>query len=138
MRQIDADALTRELKSIKATFGSGNGLIEGGLEIAISTTYAMPTVNQWIPCSERLPKHSYTKRFWLTVKLDDDEGTVTTLIGTWSAWGGGKGSEPYDAFDCWKDTMINGKIYRLSQPIPKEQVLAWMPLPEPWKGESND
>ena len=34
--------------------------------------------------------------------------------------------------------MINGGIYRLSQPIPKEQVLAWMPAPEPWEGEDNE
>ena len=93
---------------------------------------------EWTPCSERLPKHSYTKRFWLTVKLDDDEGTVTTLIGTWGAWGGRNGSKSYDAFDCWKDVMINGGIYRLSQPIPKERVLAWMPAPEPWKGADDE
>ena len=45
MRLIDADALVRELISIKATFGSGNGLVEGGIEIAISTTNAQPTVS---------------------------------------------------------------------------------------------
>ena len=90
---------------------------------------------KWIPCSERLPEHSYTKKFWLTVKLDD--GTITTLIGTWSAWGGNNGRKSYDAFDCWKDTMINGGIYRMSQPIPKEQVLAWMPAPEPWEGAGD-
>ena len=45
MRLIDADALIRELKGIKVTFGSGNGLVEGGIEIAISTTNAQPTVD---------------------------------------------------------------------------------------------
>ena len=44
VRLIDADALVRELKSIKVTFGSGNGLIEGGLEIAISTANSQPTI----------------------------------------------------------------------------------------------
>lgn len=92
---------------------------------------------EWIPVSERLPEHSYTKKFWLTVKLDDDEGTVVTLIGTWGAWSGGKSNKSYDAFDCWKDVMINGGIYRISQPIPKEQVLAWMPLPEPYREDSE-
>lgn len=92
---------------------------------------------KWIPCSERLPEHSYTKRFWLTVKLDNDKDTVTTLIGTWGAWCGDNGNKSYDAFDCWKDVMINGGIYRLSQPIPKEQVLAWMPAPEPYIESRN-
>ncbi len=45
MRLIDADALIRELTSIKKTFGSGNGLVEGGIEIAISTINAQPTVD---------------------------------------------------------------------------------------------
>lgn len=92
---------------------------------------------EWIPASERLPEHSYTKRFWLTVKLDDNKGTVATLIGTWGAWGSGKDNKSYDAFDCWKDVMINGGIYRISQPIPKEQVLAWMPLPKPYREEKS-
>lgn len=90
---------------------------------------------EWIPCSARLPEHSYTRKFWLTVKLDD--GTITTLIGSWSSFGSINGGEIYDAFCCWKDVMINGGIYRMSQPIPKEQVLAWMPAPEPWKGASK-
>lgn len=89
----------------------------------------------WIPVSERLPEHSYTKKFWLTVKLDD--GTITTLIGTWGAWSGSKDNKSYDAFDCWKDVMINGGIYRMSQPIPKEQVLAWMPAPESYKEDGE-
>lgn len=92
-------------------------------------------VHGWIPVSERLPEHSYTKKFWLTVKLDD--GTRTTLIGTWGAWSGSKDNKSYDAFDCWKDVMINGGIYRMSQPIPKEQVLAWMPAPESYKEDGE-
>ena len=59
MRLIDADALIRELKGIKVTFGSGNGLVEGGIEIAISTTNAQPTVDaverkrgRWIPIAK--------------------------------------------------------------------------------------
>lgn len=95
-----------------------------------------PKQGEWIPCSEGMPKHSYTMRFWLTVKLDD--GRITTLIGRWSSFGSTNGGETYDAFDCWKDVMINGGIYRLSQPIPKEQVLAWMPAPEPWEGADNE
>lgn len=62
MRFIDADALIRELKGIKVTFGSGNGLVEGGIEIAISTTNAQPTVDaverkrgEWIE-ENRRPK----------------------------------------------------------------------------------
>lgn len=109
MRQIDADALTRELKSIKTTFGSGNGLVEGGLEIAISTTNAMPTINQWIPCSGHPPKI--------------DEEVFVYLFG----------DSPYIAWfdgDDWQtdDFTVDDD----------EHPTAWMPLPQPWEGAEDD
>ena len=48
-RLIDADALVRELNSIRASFGSANGLVEGGLNIAVSTVNGSPTI---IPAEE--------------------------------------------------------------------------------------
>lgn len=142
MRLIDADRLKKKVLKWLPSDPCGIEEKEHPIETDIVVSLMMeieeaPTVNEWIPCSERLPEHSYTKRFWLTVKLDDDKGTVDTLIGTWGAWGGDKGNKLYDAFDCWKDVMINGGIYRMSQPIPKEQVLAWMPLPEPYRRDSE-
>ena len=89
---------------------------------------------KWIPCSERLPEHSYTKKFWIAVRTDNNR--IKTLIGTWKSWCGKE--KAYDAFDCWQDKLINGAIYRVSQPIPKEKVIAWMPLPEPYKGSEQD
>ncbi|MBR4472492.1 MAG: hypothetical protein IKS55_02535 [Oscillospiraceae bacterium] len=43
-RLIDADVLVRELNSIRVSFGSTNGLVEGGLNIAVSTVNGMPTI----------------------------------------------------------------------------------------------
>ena len=48
-RLIDADALVRELTSIRASFGSANGLVEGGLNIAVSTVNGRSTI---IPAEE--------------------------------------------------------------------------------------
>ena len=48
-RLIDADALVRELNSIRASFGSANGLVEGALNIAVSTVNGRPTI---IPSEE--------------------------------------------------------------------------------------
>ena len=124
---------------MRTSFGNCDPM--GGFCTSIKTTIceALHKVAEpktgWIPVSERLPEHSYTKKFWLTVKLDD--GTITTLIGTWGAWSGSKDNKSYDAFNCWKDVMINGGIYRMSQPIPKEQVLAWMPAPESYKEDGE-
>ena len=134
-RQDTINLLMKRADELKGIMGDLGGACNGAAKLVERLPSAEPKTG-WIPVSERLPEHSYTKRFWLTVKLDDDKGTVATLIGTWGAWGG-KGNKPYDAFDCWKDVMINGGIHRMSQPIPKEQVLAWMPLPEPYREDGE-
>lgn len=80
------------------------------------------------------PKRNYTKRFWLTVKTNDmdEKGNpvITTVIGELSRF-----VDIGDAFTCWRDCLINGKLLRLKAPIPKEKVIAWMPCPEPYKEE---
>lgn len=135
MRPIDADALTRELKSIKTTFGSGKGLVEGGLEIAISTTNAMPTISEWIPCSERLPEMCENVLLYIPLRegvrqhgirigyCDEDNPIPEDEDGEHNFWGmktyGGK----------WH---VTGWGY-YDEPIP----IAWMPLPTPYGGESN-
>jgi len=63
---------------------------------------------QWIPCSERLPD------MW-------DERYLVSL-----AWGGIGVME-------FKSTGFHN--YGSFAPVPIESVTAWMPLPEPWKGE---
>lgn len=103
-----------------------------GLPIAvhydmIAMIHRLPTAQQdpqWIPCSERLPdedywsgaNHQYSADVLMTVHNADDEETIIdyghTIDGTWYS----------DTTDCI---------------VPSEwKVLAWMPLPEPYKGES--
>ena len=86
---------------------------------------------QWIPCSERLPekegKYLVTVRwspngkFRVDVvdyghKVDDAWLEKEWLLSGGSAFG-----------ERWGDTIDN-----------IEETLAWMPLPEPWRGEDND
>lgn len=83
--------------------------------------------HDWTPITEGLPpKGSYTETFWLTVKLDN--GRFETLLGRWSSFTDEKGNQ-FDAFDCWKDTLINGHVYRLGSAMPMDKVIAWMPCP---------
>ena len=66
---------------------------------------------QWIPCSERLPKHDGEK--YLVTLYSDRINVVSMRI-----------SYCYmnrDGF--WSDVPVG------------YEVTAWMPLPEPWKGE---
>ena len=85
---------------------------------------------EWTFTKDALPIHSYTLPFWLYVI--DDDGYHQTVIGRWSAWQG-EDKNIFNAFTCYKDTLINGHIYQISQPIPMEQVVAWCPAPEPPK-----
>ena len=71
---------------------------------------------QWIPCSERLPKL-------------EEEGTSRMVL------------------LCWTDGQVTVGAYAgnrtfVGQAWPKAkgasvQVIAWMPLPEPWRGEGQ-
>ena len=65
---------------------------------------------EWIPCSERLPD------LW-------DEKYLVSL-----AWGGVGAME-------YKSTGFHN--YGSFSPVPIETVTAWMPLPEPYKGEET-
>lgn len=79
-----------------------------GIRNAAAIVLQMPSAQQWIPCSERLPE-------------DDKDVLVTDgedfAVAYWR-----KDAQAWD--DClhgWCD------LYGLD-------VVAWMPLPEPWKG----
>lgn len=68
----------------------------------------VPAVQQWIPCSERLPEHM-------------EEVLVCTGFG-----------EPFIAWyskinDIWRNAS--------TEIVVRIKVLAWMPLPKPYKGE---
>ena len=73
-------------------------------------------VNEWIPCSERLPE--------VPEDTDDEDcpefnvmikgASIATTL-------------KYSPDGAWFDDL--GQVY---------EVIMWMPLPEPWKGENND
>lgn len=68
---------------------------------------AIPTAQQWIPVSERLP-HLWNERYLVSL-----------------AWGGIGVME-------YKSTGFHN--YGSFTPVPIESIIAWMPLPEPYKG----
>ena len=64
----------------------------------------------WIPCSERLPREE---------EQDDELGVLVTL-------GNGYSGLQYDSY-------FNGLWYDWNR-----YVIAWMPLPKPWKGADGE
>lgn len=64
----------------------------------------VPSAQQWIPCSERLPEIGQT------VITSSDLGRVREAT--------------YKGFDAW---TIHGVVHWT------DEILSWMPLPEPYK-----
>ena len=98
---------------------------------------------QWIPCSERMPKPE--ERVWIQTKRGNvcfamyEDGTISEEDSVFG-W--------YDVdFEKWDEENDCGIIpegwwewteFRpddeYDSPV-DEEVVAWMPLPDPWKGE---
>lgn len=97
MRLIDADAL-KTIKSIQSADFNSIETIQKWIDDA-------PTINQWIPVSERLPEVG--------------QDVIISVANGYLTWGC-----LYDVGYYWSC------LYSL---IPKDRVIAWMPLPEPYK-----
>lgn len=71
---------------------------------------------KWIPCSERLPEEH------------------TTVLATWKETWYSNAEERIDTLWINSDGKWSGKFGELNQNGSAE-VIAWMPLPEPYRGE---
>lgn len=84
--------------------------------ICIQRLLDLPPAQQWIPCKERLPEK-------------DGEYLVTMLYF-------GEKTVEVDKFSHYEtDDEHNGEplwVYGY------DNVIAWMPLPEPWEGKQNE
>lgn len=122
---IDEKELIEQIKSLRVTI---TGL---RAEKSILNEYAQhfkdsviriideqPKVGEWIPCNERLPEE---KKFYeeimrsplcLVTVLSDDE----LMIGI--------------------DRTVNG-VWTLEETFDKPKIIAWQPLQEPFKGETE-
>lgn len=81
---------------------------------------SMPTVEQeqqkWIPCSERLPDHPENYDYYfVTIQCEHYDGwdDYVTGFAEWTKYG-------WDELSCY---------------IGQIKVIAWMPLPEPYRTE---
>lgn len=75
---------------------------------------------QWIPCSERLPDEGYVLISKKPEKYFDGGRRVTIAI---------RMEDPRSRKVNWRDIGFGV--------IPDDKVLAWMPLPEPYREEGE-
>lgn len=91
----------------------------------------------WIPCSERLPEEegNYLVTFGAfaetingeKVIFGDSNGSVSEI---------GYGCYERDIF--WHPTAFGWYDLGTATPFDKRAIIAWMPLPEPWKGADDE
>ena len=89
---------------------------------------------EWIPCSERLPSEEERKE-WIDNNLDGIGYLYPCLVTRYSSINPDRTkNNPYVAkhyFDG--EDFVNG-----GEEVCSEYILAWMPLPKPWKGADDD
>lgn len=74
----------------------------------------IPLADRWIPCKERLPEDE--EEVIVSVRDDSGDNTLDYSSCGWYACAG----------DFW---VVDNE--------PNYHVVAWMPLPKPWKGEEK-
>lgn len=115
MALIDTNEAVEHFRRVVEATANNNvynvGFIDA-LEFCIATLSTMPASDRWIPCSERMP--DVAQRVLLSAR-----GMV--MVGMLHSFG----------------------KYRLeptgfSYVYPKDKIDAWMPLPEPYKGDNHE
>lgn len=90
---------------------------------------ALEQETKWIPVSERLPESDGD--YFLFGKVVEDDDTENIFIGMYDACA--------EKFGYWEDYYDRNTLGFLdSELIEYNKVIAWMPLPEPYKAESED
>lgn len=122
MRLIDAEKAVEELsvaywdKGIQAA-KDDPCIVDAMTDWAIRQIKAMPTMGGWVACSERLPEEEGEYLIWC---VSYDVTTGNKVINAY-------GISYYDTqFEAWTGVNVGGFLWN--------EVVAWMPLPEPYKG----
>ena len=101
--------------------------------VSVSELENLPSAQQWIPCSERLPEAEDCPMDCLVTRKSKYIGNYTDMAvceknGLWT-------HEDWNAIVLGdvKDGKSTGLISTRD-----DDIIAWMPLPEPYKTESED
>ena len=113
IRQEQCDKVCRILDDVLANRSTERD----SLIVATRKAFEALEGTKWIPCSERLPEDKYVLISKKPSKISGDKWCVTIAIRT---------ADPRSGKIQWRDSGFGV--------IQDDKVLAWMPLPEPYRG----
>ena len=107
-------------------------------EERIAHINALPSADrpqgEWIPCSERLPSEEERKE-WIDNNLDGIGYLYPCLVTRYSSINPDRTkNNPYVA----KHYFDGEDFVNCGEEVCSEYILAWMPLPKPWKGADDE
>ena len=118
---IDEKKLIEDIFQHENVLASANHVYKSGYrdrqDEIIDIINRQPKASEWIPVSEGLPKEDYDT---VLVFLESDIYDI-------AIWRSEYGFRPWYA-----------AYFEEATPEWESKVLAWQPLPEPWKGEVNE
>ena len=137
---IDERKLTRYIKTEINPYGKpfdGTVFEFGNMLIDYMERMEKEPERKWIPVSERLPDELVAvnvtwinrcpQNYYMHIKDKPFTDTAVLYRGKWYWW------------DATIIDYLSEYGIRISEAIDKSiDILAWMPLPEPWKGEVNE
>lgn len=119
MRQSEVIDLLEDAVVLLKGEGDCDDLVSAGrYAIAVIQGGRADKSQEWIPCSERLPNKD--GRYLVCMDIVQDNIDVLR----WA-----------DGWNCFRD--FDGNVHRKSE-LDRDTIIAWMPLPKPWEGESDD
>lgn len=142
MRLIDADKLRESLhETLMQAHNRKSDCYEDDFSLLFECIDEQPTVNNWIPCSKQLPKPK-TDHCWVECIVSVIRGHYPTS--TYDICDAPYEEEfvtfaKYDTLQkIWHldfDEQLNALLDVEELPLNGDYVIAWQPLPEPYKGE---
>ena len=140
-RLIDADTLKGYLmqSTVYAWDAEQDAIAHRWVLHAIDNAPTIDAVPQWIPCEERLPKCNETIIFTEVCRTDVRKPYVGIGvyygIDEWNYFKRESEKKKLDELGYMSDRIrIGGRKWHVED----SNVVAWMPLPEPYEGERKD
>lgn len=119
---VDADALIEEIENYRGDIFASE---------IVELIKQMPTVGEWIPCSERFPEDC-DNRFYMCV-VENHEEDPPMFCQYEEEYGFGFWHDIYNEYTLgFVDTE-----FKTNEELGYEKVVAWQPLPDPYQPEGG-